>query len=252
MAKGSSYQPRLYRQNMGNDRWQVFKSLYLETDLWVAVSGEYSVKDVQAYTSQRIKYYRNILENHIRRQPGFRTSLVPVFVIADVEPVIAEMYRASSAAFTGPMSAVAGAMAQFVCNDLIHEFNLVEVVVENGGDIFLKLEAEATISVYAGSSSLSEKISLLLKPEDTPLSVCTSSATVGHAFSLGRADACMIACRSGALADAYATQFCNKVKSKDQVLEITETALKEPEILSAVIIMDDMVGLGGKLSFQFA
>ncbi len=237
---------------MGNDRWQIFRSLYRETDLWVAVSREYSVKDVEVCTLQRIKHYRNIIENHIRRQPEFRTSLVPVFAITDVEPVIAEMYRASSAAFTGPMAAVAGAIAQFVCNDLIHEFNLAEVVVENGGDIFLKLDSEATISVYAGTSSLSEKISLLLKPEETPLSVCTSSATIGHAFSMGKADACMIACQSGALADAYATQFCNKVKSKDQVLEITETALRKPEILSVVIIMDDMVGLGGKLSFRFA
>jgi ApbE superfamily uncharacterized protein (UPF0280 family) len=237
---------------MGNDRWQIFRSLYRETDLWVAVSRDYSVKDIEACTSQRIKHYRNILENHIRRQPGFRTSLVPVSAINDVEPVIAEMYWASSAASTGPMAAVAGAIAQFVCNDLIHEFNLAEVVIENGGDIFLKLDSEATISVYAGTSALSEKISLLMKPEETPLSVCTSSATVGHAFSMGKADACMIACRSGALADAYATQFCNMVTSRDQVLEITETALMKPDILSVVIIMDDMVGLGGKLSFRFA
>jgi ApbE superfamily uncharacterized protein (UPF0280 family) len=237
---------------MGNSRWHIFRSLCCETDLWVAVSREHSVKDVEAYTFQRILYYRNILEDQIRRQPAFMTSLVPVFETADTRPVVKEMYRASTAAFTGPMSAVAGAIAQFVCNDLIHEFKLAEAVVENGGDIFLKLEAEATISVYAGKSSLSEKIVLLLKPEETPLSVCTSSATVGHAFSKGKADACMIACRSGALADAYATKFCNRVKSKDQVLEITEEALKKPDILSAVIIMDDVVGLGGKLSFQFA
>jgi hypothetical protein len=237
---------------MGNDRWQVFRSLYRETDLWVAAGREYSLTDVEAFTKQRVIYYRNILEDHIRRQPGFKTSLVPVSELTDTEPLIAEMYRASSAALTGPMAAVAGAIAQFVCNDLTDEFSLGEVVVENGGDIFLKLEDEAVISVYAGTSPLSGKVSLLVKPEETPLSVCTSSATVGHAFSTGKADACMIACRSGALADAYATSFCNKVKSRDQVQETAEEALKKPDILSVVIIMDDVVGLGGRLSFQFA
>jgi len=60
----------------------------------------------------------------------------------------------------------------------------------------------------------------------------------------------MIACRSGSLADAYATAFCNEVKSKDMVLAVTEKALKKPEILSVVIIMDDKVGLGGTLQIK--
>ena len=96
----------------------------------------------------------------------------------------------------------------------------------------------------------SEKINLVIKPEETPLAICTSSGTLGHSLSFGKADACMMACRSGALADAYATAFCNQVKSKDMVLAVTEKALKIPEILSVVIIMDDKVGLGGKLQIK--
>ncbi|MCK7540967.1 MAG: hypothetical protein MZV63_63795 [Marinilabiliales bacterium] len=41
------------------------------------------------------------------------------------------------------------------------------------------------------------------------------------------ADACMIACRSGAQADAYATAFCNAVKNEGMVHEVTEKALRE-------------------------
>ena len=135
-----------------------------------------------------------------------------------VHPMVMEMGRGSTGmAGTGPMSAVAGAIAEYICNDLLTEFSLQEVIIENGGDIFMKLTSPATISVYAGTSPLSEKISLVIKPEETPLSVCCSSGTVGHSLSFGIADACMIACRSGALADAYATAFCNEVKSKDMV-----------------------------------
>jgi len=171
-------------------------------------------------------------------------------VLAGADPIVNEMYRASEAASIGPMASVAGAVAEFICNDLIKKFPIREIVIENGGDIFFKLTSEAIISVYAGESPLSEKVSLMLKPHDTPVSVCTSSATVGHSLSFGKADACMIACHSAALADAYATAFCNQVKNKEMVLEITDNSLKKSEILSVVIIMNDRVGLGGKLAFN--
>jgi ApbE superfamily uncharacterized protein (UPF0280 family) len=57
----------------------------------------------------------------------------------------------------------------------------------------------------------------------------------------------MIACRSGALADAYATAFCNEVKNKEMVYEVTENALRKPEILSVIIIAGDKVGIGGNI-----
>jgi len=82
------------------------------------------------------------------------------------------------------------------------------------------------------------------------LAVCCSSGTVGHSLSFGIADACMIACRSGALADANATAFCNEVKNRDQVQQVTEMALKKPEIMSVVVIAGDKVGLGGIIEVQ--
>ena len=235
---------------MGNDRWKSFRSVYRETDLWVATDIWENEKSVENFTQERIRFYRQILEDFIVKFPGFRDSLNPVKIPEGVHPVIYTMGKAAEAAGTGPMSAVAGTIAEYICNDLIREFGLKEAIIENGGDIFMKLASQATISVFAGSSPLSEKISLLIKPEETPLAICTSSGTLGHSLSFGKADACMIACRSGALADAYATAFCNEVKSKNMVLAVTEKALKKPEILSVVIIMDDKVGLGGTLQIK--
>jgi len=205
----------------------------------------------ERYTMDRILYYRKVLEEHINLYPEFRDSLTPVVAPGGVHPIITEMSDAALAAGTGPMSAVAGAMAEYICRDLLEEFNADEVVVENGGDIFMKLAAPAAVAVHAGGSPLSEKIALLPGPAETPLALCCSSGTVGHSLSFGIADACMIACRKGAQADAWATAFCNSVKNADMVYEVTEQALKNQEILSVVIIAGDKVGLGGTIEIKF-
>lgn len=235
---------------MGNPRWRSFSTKYLETDLWIAVdSGNYSLK-AEKYSKERIVYYRNILDKHIRTFPEFLTSLAPLALQPEVHPLIAGMYQASGVADTGPMSAVAGAIAEYICNDLISEFQFREVIVENGGDIFMQIVSPATISIFAGASPLSDSIGLIIKPEDSPISVCCSSGTVGHSLSFGKADAAVIACRSGALADAYATACCNSVKKVSMVSRVTQRFLQKPGIVSVVIIKDDKSGIGGNLEVK--
>jgi uncharacterized protein len=247
LTKSKEYRPRLYREKLGSTRWKSYRVDYLETDLWIAVSADNNTPDAENYSKCRIISYRNILENHIRECPKFLTSLTPLLIPSGLHPLIKDMYNAAEVAGTGPMSAVAGAVAEYICNDLIVQFGFQEVVIENGGDIFMKLTSAATISVYAGASPLSDKIGLIIKPEQTPLSVCCSSGTVGHSLSFGKADACVIACNSGALADAYATACCNEVKSLKMITRVTELMLRKPEIISVVIIKDDKVGIGGNL-----
>lgn len=245
------YQPRHYRKLMGNDRWASFGSCWYETDLWVAIDTNHYREEAKQFTLNRIKYYRDILEQHISLYPFFRDSLVPLKTPQRSHPLVIAMYKAANMAGTGPMSAVAGAIAECICMDLLEEFNADEVVIENGGDIYMKLTAPVTLSVFAGTSVLSDKIALKPVPSDTPLAVCCSSGTVGHAFSFGKTDACMIACRGGALADAFATAFGNEVKRKEELDQVTNKALKVPEILSVVIIKDDHVAMGGSIEFAF-
>jgi uncharacterized protein len=232
---------------MGNARWKSYKVDYMETDLWVAVSADRYTPAAENYSMDRILFYRSILDNHISESPEFLSSLTPLLIGSYVHPLVHDMYKASEAAGTGPMSAVAGAIAEYICKDLIAQFGFPEVVVENGGDIFMKLTSPATISVYAGASPLSDKIGLIIKPEQTPLSVCCSSGTVGHSLSFGTADACLIACSSGALADAFATACCNEVKGLEMVIGVTELMLQKPDVISVVIIKDDKVGIGGNI-----
>ncbi len=232
---------------MGNARWHSFRSVFRETDLWVAVDTVHYKDDIERFTMDRILYYRDILEKYIEEHPGFRDALVPVLAPEGAHQLLQDMCEAAKLSGTGPMSAVAGAMAEYICRDLIEKYEADEVIIENGGDIFMKLASPATIAIYAGNSPLSEKIALKIRPEETPLSVCCSSGTVGHSLSFGIADACAIACRSGALADAYATAFCNEVKKKDMVHQVAENALHKPEIISVVIIAGDNIGIGGRI-----
>lgn len=250
MAKSLAYQPRLYREAMGNKRWISFRSAFRETDLWVAIDRSHYRRESERFTMDRIIFYRKVLEEHIALHPEFRDSLTPVIAPGGVHSMIEAMSEAARAAGTGPMSAVAGAVAEYVCRDLIKEFEADEVIIENGGDIFMKLTAPATVAVYAGNSPLSEKIALQPGPADSPLSLCCSSGTVGHSLSFGVADACMIACHDGALADAYATAFCNEVKNKEMTGLVTAKAIQTAGILAAVIIKDDRVGMGGTIEIK--
>lgn len=235
---------------MGNERWRSFTAGHQETDLWIAVSAEVYTPEIEGYIGQRVLFYREILEEHIRKNPDFLHSLSPLKAPGDPHFLIREMYEASEKAGTGPMSSVAGVMAEHVCMDLISGFGIPEVVVENGGDIFMKITSPVTVSVYAGSSPLSGKLGMEIKPAQTPLSVCCSSGTVGHSYSFGVADACLIACRSGALADAWATAACNMVKNANMVREVADLMLQKSDIQSVVIIKDDQAGIGGTLEVK--
>ncbi|MDP4222944.1 MAG: UPF0280 family protein [Bacteroidota bacterium] len=235
---------------MGNTRWRSFRIEHFETDLWIAVDEGLYSKRTEKFSRERVIHYREILDSLIEEFPEFLTSLVPLTAPAGVHPLIGDMYRATSISGTGPMSAVAGAIAEYVCKDLVSEFGFTEVIVENGGDIFMRVTSPVTIAVYAGSSPLSDRIGVIIKPEDSPLSVCCSSGTIGHSLSFGTADACMIACRSGAQADAYATACCNEVKDASMIDKITSDYLQKPEILSVVIIKGDKVSVGGKLEVK--
>ena len=230
---------------MGNARWQCFRSVYLETDLWIAVDADHYTPSIEQFSEERIAFYRKQLGNHIISRPEFLSSLVPLEEQSGYDPLIHNMYAATTLSGTGPMSSVAGAVAECICNDLCEKFGLLEAVVENGGDIFMKLARQAVISVYAGNSPLSGKLGFVIEPENTPLSVCCSSATVGHSLSFGTADACVIICRSGALADAYATACCNEVKSYDMIQHVTESYLGKQGVISVMIIKDDKVAMGG-------
>jgi len=171
--------------------------------------------------------------------------LDPYQAEAEAPAIVKEMARVSQLTGVGPMAAVAGAIAEAVGRDLL-AFS-PEVIVENGGDIFLKISKKRLVGVYAGESSFTRKIALEIIPRETPLGVCTSSGTVGHSLSLGSADAVIVLSPSTALADAAATALGNLVKAADDIPQTIERAQSIQGLRGLVIIVGDKMGVWGRV-----
>lgn len=177
--------------------------------------------------------------------PDFLTSLAPLDDDDIAPPIIRDMLKASLAANVGPMASVAGAISEYVGKDLL---KLSEnVIIENGGDIYLKTQENVRVAVYAGNSPLTYKIGLLLKPGQMPLGVCTSSGTVGHSLSFGKADAVCVLSRSSTMADAAATAMGNMVKGKEDIRTALEKGIKIEGVSGALIVIADHFGAIGEV-----
>jgi ApbE superfamily uncharacterized protein (UPF0280 family) len=144
------------------------------------------------------------------------------------------------------MAAVAGAMAEMVSKDLLKLSK--EVIVENGGDIYLATSKERTVGIYAGNSPLSLKMGILIKPEEAPLGICTSSGTVGHSLSFGKADAVCILSKSAALADAAATAVGNVIQEKKDIEKGLERGKEIEGVLGMLIIVGEKMGVWGNIT----
>ncbi len=164
----------------------------------------------------------------------------------DAPQIVKAMAKAAADVGVGPMAAVAGAIAECVGKELLAFSE--EVIVENGGDIFLKTLKRRLVGVYAGDNSpFTGKIALEIQPEETPLGVCTSAGTVGHSLSFGRADACIVLSTSTALADAAATALGNLIQEAGDIPKATDFASRTEGIRGVVVIKDDHMGIWGQV-----
>lgn len=234
------YQPRTYRHWIKDKDLVSFTVVVRETDLHIRARS-----NLKTHALKSIKRHRQPLEEYIYSHPLFLHSLEPFAVENSAPDIVKNMANAARIAGVGPMAAVAGAIAEAVGEDLLA--HSPEVIVENGGDIFMKSLKKRLTGVYAGSSPFTGKIALEIEPNDTPLGICTSSGTVGHSLSLGAADAVIVLSPSTALADAAATAICNHIKSAEDIeLEIEQAGVRYG-LTGLVIIKDEKIGLWGKV-----
>jgi len=240
MAKSKNYQKRFYRGMVKADGFIGQEVIVRETDLFILAE-----RDIKAVAESVVKKYRAQIEDYIGRRPEFMTSLEPVSRDASAADIIKEMILAAELTGVGPMASVAGAVAEFTGRELLAYTG--QIIIENGGDIFIKSDEPRVAGIYAGGSPISNKISIKIKPENTPLGICTSSGTVGHSLSFGKADACVIIAKSAALADAVATAACNRVKEKKDIAPSLEFAVSVKGVMGAVIILGKELGSIGDM-----
>jgi ApbE superfamily uncharacterized protein (UPF0280 family) len=244
------YEPRWYRQKTDNERFTSFQVEWLETDLWIGIDKESFVPEIPDFIFRQIKYLRVILDSYIDMNSSFRDSLSPIPDDIHASEEIRQMIKASTCAEIGPMSAVAGLFAEFTGKSVVKKFVIQEIVIENGGDLYISIKKDIDILVYAGNSPLSNKIAVTIPHRFTPLGLCTSSGTVGHSLSFGKADAVMVACTNAALADSLATRFGNEVKTPADIEPALKLSESFDEILSILIIIEDKIGVKGKFGIK--
>ena len=236
--KKDEYQPRTYRHWVEGKDLAAFTVTVKETDLYIRATS-----NLQRKAHRLVLKYRKQLEQYIEKDPDFLTTLKPLPVPEHAPRIVLDMIEASRQANVGPMAAVAGAVAEWVGQDLL-EYS-PEIIVENGGDIFLKITRKRIVGIYAGDSPLTGKLGLEIMPQDTPLGVCTSSGTVGHSLSFGKADAVVVTAGSATLADAAATAICNKVSQPDDINSAIELGRNIAGLKGIVIIMGSSIGVWG-------
>lgn len=242
---GHTFEPRFYRDWTGHTQHHPLKRYNLtqgESDLDLYVThGIEGAKEA-------LSTCRSCLTDHLQTEPNFQESLTPLAPQPQDPPLILKMKAAAALAGVGPMAAVAGAVAETVGLQL--KSTNPDVIVENGGDLYLDLIHERRVLIYAGTSPLSGRLALHILPEDTPLGICTSSGRFGHSLSFGQADAVVILSPSAALADAIATAAANRIHTPEDLNTAVEFAAQIPGVTGALAILDHHLALWGDLNLK--
>jgi hypothetical protein len=233
---------RHYRfQHLVAKGWTNFQVKFRETDLWIRAR-----QNLEKEATEAVLNYRLQLERYISSHENFLHSFSPLPDDPLAPALVRSMLWASRVAGVGPMASVAGAIAQAVAIALKPLSD--SIIVENGGDCYLDLQQETTIGIFAGPDSpFAGKIAVKLAPNRFPIGICTSSGTIGHSISLGKADAITILSADAALADAAATRLGNLVCTPSDIPKALELAPDIPSIEGVLIIIGDKIGVWGNV-----
>ncbi len=231
---------RVYRNWVAGEGLVSYTVSIGSTDLHISTD-----RDLRQEALESAARHRHSVESYIHSHPRFATNLEPVDARPGAPSLVCDMAEAARIGRVGPMAAVAGAIAEAVGRDLLRSSR--EVIVENGGDVFMSVSSPRTVGLFAGGSALSGRIGLVIHPDDCPLGLCTSSGAFGHSLSLGAADTCTVLAHSAAVADALATSLCNRVRSADDLQCVLDPASLPPETVGVLVIVAGRVGLYGAI-----
>lgn len=233
---------RFYRDFTDTERWTAARVKVDSSDLLIRASRRSG--DIVPAADKALRRIRGELWRHIEEVPDFLTSLSPLAVPPRCPETARRMYLAGKRAGVGPMAAVAGAVAEMVGRELAGITD--EAIVENGGDIWMAVTRPVEASVYAGEHRFAGKIKLRITQDMTPCGICTSSATMGHSLSFGKADAVTVLAADAALADALATACCNRIGREENIPEALDFAM-EHGAAGIIAVMRDSMGMKGTI-----
>ncbi len=221
-----------------------------EADITVISDLPQATKQAQELAQALLKDLTQFVEKY----PVFRDSFEPTNFAQKESgaPHVAQIMEEVTTPFgVGPMAAVAGAIADLIFTQLqaLHPHMLL---VEDGGEMIVQSTEPVTVGLYTGLAALGGTVGFEIDPQDMPMGIATSSATVSHAISLGQADAATIFAKNASVADAAATFFCNNVTGNDIPQSIQRALAFLPKfedcgVRGAFIVRESHVGTAGKV-----
>ena len=230
---------RTYRRWIESDL-RTFEVRLGESDLLISAE-----RPLREPAERALRVVRSELERHSARDPEFERALKPQEAPEGAPEIVVRMVEAARACGVGPMAAVAGAVAEAVGQALLAETE--QVIVENGGDIFLQTKRPRVAAIYAGASPLSGRVGVRISRVGQPLGVCTSSGTVGHSLSFGKADAAIVLAESAALADAAATALGNRVQTAEDIEPGLVWLRGIAGVLGGAVVVGEKLGAWGEV-----
>lgn len=241
------YQERFYR-NQVVSRFRLEVS-YQQSDLLISTD-----KKIEAHlVRESLKKYYQQIEDYTKNNPAFLTALSPLADDLSAPPIVRDMLACAKQTGIGPFAAVAGAVAFYVGSELLDRAG--EVVIENGGDIFLKINEDKKLGVYwgeyffAGCASASGKeingLTLNIRKRNTPFGIASSSASFGHSLNFGRADLVTVIAQNAILADGFATALSNRIKKEEDIPGVLNTAQTRPQIDGILIAFQGKLFIWG-------
>lgn len=231
---------RYYRYFHDNSRWKTSQIKEETSDLMIMSSD-----NIELNINEYVRTLREKLREHIQQYPEFLSSFQPLQCPDNAPEFITEMYKAAELFNVGPMAAVAGAIAEKT-GQYIRKNNK-EVIIENGGDIWVSLSQNAKIGIYNAKTMFKDKLAIKINSNNTPLGICTSSGQFGHSTSFGKADIVTVVSPSAIIADTAATALCNKIQSEHLIEPTLNYANSFDQITGVIIIYKDKIGIIGDI-----
>lgn len=216
------------------------RTAYREADLLIASENMFILNEGLSKFIEE----REAAQTYVDKHPEFVYSLEPLEQEENnVPPAIAASIKASIKAGVGPMAALPGALADVTLDAMLNAGTRI-AIVENGGEISMRMNREAIVGVYTGKEL---NLGLILDCSQGRVGVSTSSSSVSHALSLGDADATVIVAENAALADAVSTCTGNIVKTKEKksLEEAVKLALSVNGVKGCVVYSSNLLSFGG-------
>ncbi len=186
---------------------------------------------------------RALIQRFLEKHPEFVYSLEPMEVEEDAPPAIILSAESSKKAGVGPMASLPGALADLALEAMVND-GAEAAIVENGGEVSIKVNREVTVGVYTGREL---NFGLVLNEYSRRIGISTSSSSVSHALSFGEAYATVVVADNAALADAVSTRVGNAVKSecRETLEDAVRLALSIEGVQGCVVYSGGLISFGG-------